>query len=109
MSCRCNDISLCEEDLNTLKTMLQRLGDLSWDDETISNRLYLLSEYCNGSITPDNLATLTSIQSDLHNKLHENTLHMEELCQFEIQRLEQKLERMEREDERYHEEEDSDD
>lgn len=108
MSCRCHDITLCQQDLDILDTMLRKLDDISWDDGTAAGRLYSLGEYSNDSISPDNLNELTYLQSHLHDGLHEGILDMMELCRTEQQRLNSDLSDMEAEDEEYHEEDEED-
>lgn len=109
MSCRCNDIADCEDDIDKLQEMIQYLDQAETEAETIENMLEKTAGETENAVVSVRIGECRTAMTKLDDRVIEIIREAKREAIDKLDYCERELPDMRSEDEEYHEEEDDED
>ena len=109
MSCRCDDIADCQDDMEKLREMIDYLDQAARQAETIEDLLRDTAGATREAVRSIRIDDFQTAMSKLDDRVIEIIRNARQDAERKLDYCERQLPRMEDEDERYHEEEEGDD
>lgn len=106
MSCRCKDITNCQNDIGILNDIVSYIGKIDTGNEMLSEKLKTLSETCSGAFTPEQesfaIIQLQTELTDLNKETSPLLISLKSRVQNKITDLNNSLASLKREDHDHH-------